>query len=177
MKVNVWNTILQLSKERSVEPRVIIQAIEESLRVASSKFFSQKENVQVLFKPEKGELRVFAVKRAAAAAQEPGRGDLPRPRPGPSAPTSRKARPSRSTCPPTPWAASPPRPPSRSSSRRSATPSRRRSSAISPRASARSSRASSGGSRTASSSSRSTGSRSLCPCARSCPATRSGAAT
>jgi N utilization substance protein A len=63
MKVNVWNTILQLSKERSVEPRIIIQAIEESLRVASSKFFSQKENVQVLFKPEKGELRVFAVKK------------------------------------------------------------------------------------------------------------------
>jgi N utilization substance protein A len=65
MKVNVWNSILQLSKERSVEPRVIIQAIEESLRVASSKFFSQKENVQVLFKPEKGELRVFAVKKVA----------------------------------------------------------------------------------------------------------------
>jgi len=63
MKVNVWNTILQLSKERDVEPRIIIQAIEESLRVASSKFFSQKENVQVLFRPEKGELRVFAVKR------------------------------------------------------------------------------------------------------------------
>lgn len=63
MKVNVWNTILQLSKERSVEPRIIIRAIEESLRVASSKFFSQKENVQVLFKPEKGELRVFAVMR------------------------------------------------------------------------------------------------------------------
>ena len=61
MKVNVWNTIMQLSKERSVEPRIIIQAIEESLRVASSKFFSQKENVRVLFKPEKGELRVFAV--------------------------------------------------------------------------------------------------------------------
>jgi N utilization substance protein A len=64
MKVNVWNTIMQLSKERSVEPRIIIQAIEESLRVASSKFFSQKENVRVLFKPEKGELRVFAVKKA-----------------------------------------------------------------------------------------------------------------
>jgi N utilization substance protein A len=71
MKVNVWNTILQLSKERSVEPRVIIQAIEESLRVASAKFFSQKENVQVLFKPEKGELRVYAVKRVAAKAKNP----------------------------------------------------------------------------------------------------------
>jgi N utilization substance protein A len=71
MKVNVWNTILQLSKERSVEPRVIIQAIEESLKVASSKFFSQKESVQVLFKPEKGELRVFAVKKAASAPKNP----------------------------------------------------------------------------------------------------------
>ncbi len=71
MKVNVWNTILQLSKERSVEPRVIIQAIEESLRVASSKFFSQKENVQVLFKPERGELRVFAVKKAAEKPKNP----------------------------------------------------------------------------------------------------------
>jgi len=71
MKVNVWNTILQLSKERSVEPRVIIQAIEESLRVASSKFFSQKENVQVLFKPERGELRVFALKKAVEKPKNP----------------------------------------------------------------------------------------------------------
>ena len=41
MKVNVWNTILQLSKERDVEPRIIVQAIEESLRVASATFFSR----------------------------------------------------------------------------------------------------------------------------------------
>jgi len=71
MKVNVWNTILQLSKERSVEPRVIIQAIEESLRVASAKFFSQSDKVQVVFKPERGELRVFAVKKAAESPKNP----------------------------------------------------------------------------------------------------------
>jgi N utilization substance protein A len=62
---------LQLSKERGVEPRVIVQAIEESLKVASAKFFSQKESVQVLFKPEKGELRVFAVKTAAEKPAHP----------------------------------------------------------------------------------------------------------
>jgi N utilization substance protein A len=71
MKVNVWNTILQLSKERNVEPRIIIQAIEESLRVASAKFFSQNQNVQVVFKPEKGELRVYAAKRAAEKPKNP----------------------------------------------------------------------------------------------------------
>jgi N utilization substance protein A len=69
MKVNVWNTILQLSKERDVEPRVIIQAIEESLRVAAGKFFSRNEDVRILFKHEKGELRVYAVKRAV---EKPG---------------------------------------------------------------------------------------------------------
>jgi N utilization substance protein A len=71
MKVNVWNTILQLSKERDVEPRFIIQAIEESLRVASSKFFSQNEKIQVLFRPEKGELRVFVAKKAAEKPANP----------------------------------------------------------------------------------------------------------
>jgi N utilization substance protein A len=68
MKVNVWNTILQLSKERDVEPRIIVQAIEESLRVASSKFFVNQEDIQIHFKPEKGELRVFVVKKIVKAA-------------------------------------------------------------------------------------------------------------
>lgn len=71
MKVNVWNTILQLSKERGVEPRVIIRAIEESLKVAATRFFTHQENIQIHFKPEKGELRVFAVKRAADDPQNP----------------------------------------------------------------------------------------------------------
>ena len=72
MKVNVWNTILQLSKERGVEPRIIIQAIEESLRVASAKFFIHGEEIQVLFRPEKGELRVYVLKKAVLQPTNPG---------------------------------------------------------------------------------------------------------
>jgi len=72
MKVNVWNTILQLSKERDVEPRIIIAAIEESLRVAAAKFFQHAENVQILFRPEKGELRVFTRKKVVEEVQSPG---------------------------------------------------------------------------------------------------------
>ncbi len=63
MKIKVWNTILQLSKERGVKPSVIINAIEESLRVASTKYFSHNEPINVSFRPEKGELRVFVIKR------------------------------------------------------------------------------------------------------------------
>jgi len=63
MKVNVWNTIVQLSKERGVETEVIVNAIEESLRVASSKYFNSDEKIKVIFKPEKGDLRVFSIKQ------------------------------------------------------------------------------------------------------------------
>jgi len=71
MKINVWNTILQLSKERGVEPQIIIQAIEESLRVASTKYFTRNEKIQIYFRPEKGDLRVYAVKKVVAQPQNP----------------------------------------------------------------------------------------------------------
>lgn len=73
MKVNVWSTINQLSKERGVEPRVIIKAIEESLRIAASKFFNKGEDIQVDFKPEKSELRVFALKTVVSEVKNPAK--------------------------------------------------------------------------------------------------------
>ncbi len=65
MKVNVWNTIIQLSKERGVNTRTIVNAIEESLKVASSKYFTHNEKINISFGPEKGELRVYTVKKVA----------------------------------------------------------------------------------------------------------------
>jgi transcription termination/antitermination protein NusA len=73
MKINVWNTILQLSKERGVEPSVIISAIEESLKVAASKYFVQNEDIHVFFKPEKGDLRVYSIKHVVEHPLHPTR--------------------------------------------------------------------------------------------------------
>jgi len=63
VKINVWNTILQLSKERGVGTSIIIAASEESLRAASAKYFTHQEDVIVDFRPEKGELRVHVSKK------------------------------------------------------------------------------------------------------------------
>ncbi|MCX7974866.1 MAG: transcription termination factor NusA [Candidatus Aminicenantes bacterium] len=63
MKIEVWPTILQLSQERGVQPQIIVEAIIESLRVASSKYFTNGEKILVDFKPEEGELRVFVIKK------------------------------------------------------------------------------------------------------------------
>ncbi|NQT79383.1 MAG: transcription termination factor NusA [Candidatus Aminicenantes bacterium] len=69
MKVNVWNTILQLSKERGVETDVIVNAIKESLKVASSQYFNNNEKINIHFLPGKGELRVFTVKKVCEKPQ------------------------------------------------------------------------------------------------------------
>lgn len=69
MKVNVWNTILQLSKERGVDTGVIINAIEESLKVASSQYFNRNEKINISFLPEKGELRVYTIKKVTKNPQ------------------------------------------------------------------------------------------------------------
>ncbi|MFC2157210.1 transcription termination factor NusA [Acidobacteriota bacterium] len=63
MKINVWNTIQQLSKERGVNTTVIVNAIKESLRVAATQYFSHNENIIIDLAPEKGQLRVYVVKK------------------------------------------------------------------------------------------------------------------
>jgi N utilization substance protein A len=73
MKINVWNTILQLSKERGVDPSVIVAAIEESLRVAASIYYTRNERILVFFRPEKGELRVYTEKRIVETAVDTAR--------------------------------------------------------------------------------------------------------
>ncbi len=71
MKVNVWNTILQLSKERDVDKQVIINAIKESLKVAASNYFNQNETAHIKFIPEKGELRVYSIKKITKRVTDP----------------------------------------------------------------------------------------------------------
>jgi transcription termination/antitermination protein NusA len=73
MKINVWNTILQLSKERGVDSAVIISAIEESLQVAAAKYYTHDEDIHIHFKPEKGDLRMCALKQVVERPGNPAR--------------------------------------------------------------------------------------------------------
>ena len=70
MDVNVWNTIIQLSKERSVEPEVIVNAIKESLRIASAKYFNHDEEIHISLKPGKKGLRIYAKKLICESPQD-----------------------------------------------------------------------------------------------------------
>jgi N utilization substance protein A len=72
MKVNVLKIIKQLSKERGVDTDVIVNAIKESLKVASSNYFANNEEVTINFDPKNGELRVFTVKKISKNPKDPG---------------------------------------------------------------------------------------------------------
>ncbi|MCK4336660.1 MAG: transcription termination factor NusA [Candidatus Aminicenantes bacterium] len=71
MKINVWNTIQQLSKERGVDTSIIVNAIKESLKVASTQYFTHNEDIRIHFIPEKGELRVYAFKIITKSPKNP----------------------------------------------------------------------------------------------------------
>jgi len=71
MKVNVLNIIKQLSKERGVDTDVIVNAIKESLKVVSSNYFVNNEEVTITFDPKNGELRVFTVKKISKNQNDP----------------------------------------------------------------------------------------------------------
>jgi len=71
MKVNVISIIKQLSKERGLDTDVIVNAIKDSLKVASSKYFTNNEEVTINFIPKSGELRVFTVKKISKIPKNP----------------------------------------------------------------------------------------------------------
>jgi len=71
MKVNVLNIIKQLSKERGVDTDVIVNAIKESLKVASSKYYTNNEEITINFDPKSGEIRVFTIKKISKNPKDP----------------------------------------------------------------------------------------------------------
>ncbi|MFW6131891.1 MAG: transcription termination factor NusA [Candidatus Aminicenantaceae bacterium] len=71
MKVNVWSTIVQMSKERGVSTDVIVNAIKDSLKMISSNYFKNNEKVNIHFKPEKGDLRIYSIKEIKQHPKDP----------------------------------------------------------------------------------------------------------
>ena len=164
-------TIEALAKEKGIEPDVVISAIEEAVATASRKYYKTGENLKTRFNTETGQVDLFALKTVVEDVDHAGDRDLDRRSARDvSAALRRRGRQQhrarrRDGVPEADRgarAASPRRPPSRSSSRRCARPSARTSSPSTTSGSARSSTARSSASRTATSSSRSAASRRCC---------------
>ena len=59
----LYQTIDQLSREKGIDPQIIISAVEDAILVATRKYYKSSEDLQSHFNKESGMVEVFAVKK------------------------------------------------------------------------------------------------------------------
>jgi N utilization substance protein A len=69
----LFQTIDQISREKGIDPQIVIHAIEDAIVVASRKYFKSNEELRGRINPETGEIDVFAVKKVVETITNPGR--------------------------------------------------------------------------------------------------------
>jgi transcription termination/antitermination protein NusA len=67
----ITQTIEQISKEKNIDPKVIIDALEDAMVAASRKFYKTTEEINARFDPSTGTVEIFAVKRVVDNVENP----------------------------------------------------------------------------------------------------------
>lgn len=67
----IAQTIEQISKEKNVDPDIIISALEDAMVAASRKYYKTNEDISARFDPETGIVEIFAVKRVVEFVENP----------------------------------------------------------------------------------------------------------
>ena len=67
----LYQTIDQLSREKGIDPQIIIAAVEDAILVATRKYYKTNEELQSRFNKETGVVEVHAVKKIVAEVVDP----------------------------------------------------------------------------------------------------------
>src|SRR5260370_36131344 len=70
----LFQTIDQISREKGIDPQIVVHAIEDAIVVASRKYFKSNEELRGRINPETGEIDVLAVRKVVPEVTNPGRG-------------------------------------------------------------------------------------------------------
>lgn len=73
MSSQLMQVIDQVSREKGIDPEIIISAVEEAIIAASKKIFKNDENFGARFNRQTGELKVWAVKEVVSEVTNPRR--------------------------------------------------------------------------------------------------------
>jgi transcription termination/antitermination protein NusA len=69
----LYQTIEQISREKHIEPEIIVAAIEDAMVVAARKFYKTEEELRAKFDQETGQISVFAVRTVVEEVADPNR--------------------------------------------------------------------------------------------------------
>src|SRR4030081_20084 len=67
----LYQTIEQISREKHIEPEVIVAAIEDAMIVAARKYYKTEEDLRAKFNPDSGQIDVVAVRPVVEEVTDP----------------------------------------------------------------------------------------------------------
>jgi transcription termination/antitermination protein NusA len=67
----ITQSIEQISKDKNIDPKVIIGALEDAMVAAAKKFYKTNEDINARFDPDTGQVEIFAVKRVVETVEDP----------------------------------------------------------------------------------------------------------
>ncbi len=69
----LYQQIDQLSKEKGIDPKIVVSAVEDAVLVATRKFYKSNEDLRSSFNMETGHVDVYAVKKVVETVTNPSR--------------------------------------------------------------------------------------------------------
>src|SRR5438067_1546342 len=70
MASELYNTIDALSREKGIDPQVVVSAVEDAIVVATRKYYKTQENLRAELDKETGKIRAFAVKTVVETPEQ-----------------------------------------------------------------------------------------------------------
>ena len=69
----LFQTIDQISREKGIDPQIVIHAIEDAIVVASRKHFKSNEELRGRINPDTGEVDIYAIRKVVEEVTNPVR--------------------------------------------------------------------------------------------------------
>src|SRR5438445_9640386 len=70
MASELYNTVDALSREKGIDPQVVVSAVEDAIVVATRKYYKTQENLRAQLDKDTGKIRAFAVKTIVEAPEQ-----------------------------------------------------------------------------------------------------------
>ena len=70
MASELYNTIDALSREKGIDPQIVVSAVEDAIVVATRKYYKTQENLRAQLDKDTGKIRAFAVKTIVESPEQ-----------------------------------------------------------------------------------------------------------
>ncbi|MGZ4833629.1 MAG: NusA N-terminal domain-containing protein, partial [Terriglobales bacterium] len=70
MASELYNTIDALSREKGIDPQIVVSAVEDAIVVATRKYYKTQENLCAELDKDTGQIRAFVVKQVVETPEQ-----------------------------------------------------------------------------------------------------------